>query len=193
MLSARPSVRLLAPLLAAPLLATLLLATLLLPAAAGFAADAPKLRADASGNPAAASSEDGKYMDKAGNPTFDIKPDGTVDYYTFAGYIRYTANCMQCHGPDGLGSSYGPVLVNSLQHLTYGDFLATVAGGKKDVNTAQDLVMPAFGENKNVMCYIDAIYIYLRARSDNAVGRGRPEKHAPKPAAFGKAEDECMG
>ena len=156
-------------------------------------ADAPKVRADASGNPQAVSSDDGKYMDKDGNPTFDIKPDGTVDYYTFAGYIRYTANCMQCHGPDGLGSSYGPVLVNSLQHLTYGDFLATVAGGKKDVNTAQQLVMPSFGDNKNVMCYIDAIYVYLRARSDDALGRGRPDKHAPKPDAFSKAEDQCMG
>lgn len=158
-----------------------------------FAQDAPKIRADASGNPTAVSDDDGKYADKNGIPTFSIKPDGTVDYYTFAGYIRYTANCMQCHGPDGLGSSYAPVLVDSLQRLSYADFLATVAGGKQAVNTAQTLVMPTFGENKNVMCYIDAIYIYLRARSDNALGRGRPEKHAPKPEAFSKAEDQCMG
>ena len=33
----------------------------------------------------------------------------------------------------------------------------------------------------------------LRARADDAVGRGRPQKHAPKPEAFTKAEDECMG
>lgn len=164
-------------------------------AGTGFALaqDAQRSHVDASGNPAAVSSEDGKYVDKNGNPTFSIKPDGTVDYYTFAGYIRYTANCMQCHGPDGLGSSYGPVLVNSLKYLNYGDFLATVAGGKKSVNAAQDLVMPTFGTNKNVMCYIDDIYVYLRARSDGALGRGRPDKHAPKPAAFSKAEDQCMG
>jgi hypothetical protein len=54
-------------------------------------------------------------------------------------------------------------------------------------------VMPANGENKNVMCYIDAIYVYLRARGDDALGRGRPPNHAPKPASFTKAEDECMG
>jgi hypothetical protein len=53
--------------------------------------------------------------------------------------------------------------------------------------------MPAEGENKNVMCYIDAIYTYLRARADGVVSRGRPGKHAPKPASFVKAEDECMG
>ena len=32
--------------------------------------------------------------------------------------------------------------------------------------------MPADGENKNVMCFIDAIYVYLRARADDAIGRG---------------------
>ncbi len=157
------------------------------------AQDSGTIRADASGDPKPVSSDDGKYFDKDGTPTFSVKPDGTVDYYTFAGYIRYTANCMQCHGPDGLGSSYGPALVNSLQHLSYGDVLATIAGGKKDVNSAQNLVMPSLGDNKNVMCYVDAIYIYLRARSDGAVGRGRPEKHDPKPDSFSKAEDQCMG
>ena len=170
-----------------------LASTLMLTGRLALAQDSPKLRSDASGNPAAVSSDGGKYVDKDGNPTFHIAPDGTVDYYTFAGYIRYTANCMQCHGPDGLGSSYGPVLVNSLQHLDYTQFLSTVAGGKKDVNTAQTLVMPTFGLNKNVMCYIHAIFVYLRARSDGALGRGRPDKVVPKPAAYTEAEDQCMG
>jgi hypothetical protein len=53
--------------------------------------------------------------------------------------------------------------------------------------------MPAEGGNKNVMCFIDAIYIYLRARADGAVDRGRPDKHATKPAGYEKAQDECMG
>ncbi len=171
----------------------MLVPALVIAAGVAIAQDTQKIRSDAAGNPAAVSSDDGKYADKDGNPTFSIKPDGSVDYYTFAGYIRYTANCMPCHGPDGLGSSYGPVLVDTLQHLDYGQFYATVAGGKKDVNTAQNLVMPSFGANRNVMCYIDPIYIYLRARSDGALGRGRPDKHAPEPATFKKAEDECMG
>jgi hypothetical protein len=47
--------------------------------------------------------------------------------------------------------------------------------------------------NPNVMRYIDPIYAYLRARSDGALGRQRPEKHEPKPDAFTKAEDSCMG
>lgn len=147
---------------------------------------------DASGNPVAVSSDDGKFVDKDGNPTFKI--DGkSVDYYTFAGYVRYTANCMQCHGPEGLGSTYAPSLVNALHTVSYGDFLGIVAGGKKNVDASQQLVMPALGENKNVMCYLDAIYVYLRARSDGAVERGRPAEHAPKPESFSKNEDQCMG
>lgn len=150
-------------------------------------------RADGAGDPTPVSSEDGKYVDKAGNPTFKVSEDGKVDFYSYVGFVRYSANCLQCHGPDGLGSTYAPSLVNSLKTLSYGDVLATVAGGKKNVSNSENLVMPALGENKNVMCYIDAIYIYLRGRSDGAIGRGRPAEHEPKPAAFGAAEDSCMG
>jgi len=149
--------------------------------------------ADGAGNPAAVSSDDGKWADKDGNPTFKVEPDGTVDWYTYVGFTRYSAECLRCHGPDGMGSTYAPALVDSMKTLSYTDFYATVAGGKKNVSSAQDLVMPAEGENKNVMCYIDAIYTYLRARADGVVGRGRPGKHAAKPASFVKAEDECMG
>lgn len=149
--------------------------------------------ADGSGDPAAVSSSDGEYSDKQGNPTYKIDKDGTVDWYTSVGYIRYTANCMQCHGPDGLGSSFAPSLVDALQTLSYSQFLDTVTNGKKNVSASQDLVMPAFGVNPNVMCYIDAIFIYLRARSDGALGRGHPQKNAPKPAGYSAAEDACMG
>jgi methanol metabolism-related c-type cytochrome len=142
--------------------------------------------------PKPVSSQDGKYLDKDENPTFNIAKDGTVDWYTYEGYLRYGANCQQCHGPNGLGSSFGPSLVDALKSLSYGDFLSVVAGGKKDVNAAQQLVMPALGTNPNVMCYIDAIYVYLRARSDGAVGSQRPDKHEPRPDAFTKAEDSCM-
>ena len=164
-----------------------IVATLSLSAGAAYAI------ADGAGDPAAVKSQDGKWEDKNGNPTFKIGDDGKVDWYTYVGFVRYSANCLQCHGPDGLGSTYAPSLVDSLKNIDYSTFYATVAGGKKNVSAAQNLVMPAEGENKNVMCYIDAIYVYLRARADNAVGRGRPGKHEPRPDAFTKAEDECMG
>lgn len=148
---------------------------------------------DGSGDPAGVAQDDGKWSDKKGNPTFKVGSDGTVDWYTYSGYIRYSSECLRCHGPDGMGSSYAPALYQSLKRLSYSDFYSIVAGGKKDVSTAQQLVMPANGLNKNVMCFIDDIYVYLRARADDAIGRGRPDKHAPKPASFTKAEDKCMG
>jgi methanol metabolism-related c-type cytochrome len=145
------------------------------------------------GDPKAVKNEDGKYYDSQGNPTYDIKPDGTVDWYTYSGYRRYNSECLRCHGPDGAGSSYAPALTDSLKTLSYSDFLGVVASGKKDVNAAQDLVMPSLGVDKNVMCYIDDIYIYLRARSTGALGRDRPPKHADKPESASKWENSCMG
>ena len=149
-------------------------------------------RSDGSGDPAPVSAEDGKWSDKEGNPTFKVD-NGKVDFYSYNGFVRYSANCLQCHGPDGLGSTYAPSLLESLQRLGYSDFLTVVANGKKDVSNSSNLVMPSLGINRNVMCYIDSIFIYLRARSDGAIGRGRPENHEPKPDAFSKAEDACMG
>jgi methanol metabolism-related c-type cytochrome len=148
---------------------------------------------DGSGDSAAVKEDDGKWADKDGNPTFKVGADGTVDWYTYSGFIRYSSECLRCHGPDGMGSSYAPSLRESMKRLSYTEFYATVASGKKDVSASQVLVMPANGENKNVMCFIDDIYIYLRARADDAVDRGRPQAHAPKPASFTKAEDACMG
>ena len=53
--------------------------------------------------------------------------------------------------------------------------------------------MPAFGDNPNVACYMDDLYVYLRARSDEAWGRARPGKKEDKNETYTKAEDSCMG
>jgi methanol metabolism-related c-type cytochrome len=137
--------------------------------------------------------QDGQYTDKNGDPTYHVTDGGKkVDWYTMSGYLRYNANCIVCHGPDGMGSTYAPSLVDALKGMDYAHFAGIIVGGKKDVNASQELVMPAFGDNRNVMCYMPDIYTYLRARSDGAVGRNRPSEHEPKPAAFEKAEDACM-
>lgn len=144
-------------------------------------------------DPAAVKSEDGKYLDKEGNPTFKVAADGTVDWYTYSGYRRYHSDCHVCHGPDGMGSTYAPALTDSLKTMSYGAFLEVVASGRKNVNTAQENVMPAFGDNPNVSCYMDDIYVYLRARANNALGRVRPAKKEDKTDAYTQAEKSCMG
>lgn len=144
-------------------------------------------------DPTAVAKSNNRWVDKNGFPTYKIDPDGTVDWPTFSGYLRYHSECHVCHGPDGEGSTYAPALKNSLKTITYPEFLSIVAAGKQDVSNAQDLVMPAFGQNKNVVCYLDNIYTYLRARANGAVPRGRPQKHEPKPDWAKKAENDCMG
>jgi methanol metabolism-related c-type cytochrome len=162
-------------------------------ATSAFAFGTWSVRADGSGDPTAVRSEDGRYFDKDGDPTYKIGTDGTVDWYTYSGYRRYHSECHVCHGPDGEGSTYAPGLKNSLNRINYGEFLGIVAGGRSNVSTSQGSVMPAFGTNPNVMCYVDDLYVYLRARANDAMGRVRPEKREAKPAAYTKAEDVCFG
>lgn len=137
--------------------------------------------------------EDGKYMTEEGTPTYNVAKDGTVDWYTYSGYRRYHSECHTCHGPDGLGSSFAPALTGSLKRLSYDDFMQIVASGRENVGTSSQNKMPSFGTNPNVMCYVDDIYVYLKARSDGAVPRGRPSKKQDKPEAAREAEDACMG
>jgi methanol metabolism-related c-type cytochrome len=148
---------------------------------------------DGSGDPAAVKNDNGKYEDKDGAPTYRVAGDGTVDWYTYSGYRRYHSECHVCHGPDGEGSTYAPGLKNSLKTLSYTDFMAVVASGRKNVSASQESVMPALGDNPNVACYMDDLFVYLRARANDAVGRVRPAKREPKPAAFDKAEASCLG
>lgn len=149
--------------------------------------------ADGSGDPAVASSDNGKYADKNGNPTYKIDADGTVDWYTFSGFRRYHSDCHVCHGPNGEGSSYAPALADSLKTLGYVEFNEVVTNGRKNVDAANDKVMPSFASNVNVMCYLDDIYVYLRARANDAIPGGRPPKHEDKPDAAKAAETSCTG
>jgi len=140
-------------------------------------------------DPTAVKSDNGKYLDKEDNPTFKVAPDGTVDWYTYSGYRRYHSECHVCHGPDGMGSTYAPALTDSLKNMSYGDFMGVVASGRQNGNS----VMPALGDNPNVACYMDDLYVYLRARANDAVGRVRPGKKEDKPDAYTQAENSCMG
>src|ERR1700739_3070223 len=40
-------------------------------------------RGENPGDPAAVSSQDGKYVDKEGNPTYKVDKDGKVDFYSY--------------------------------------------------------------------------------------------------------------
>ena len=75
-----------------------------------------------------------------------------------------------------------------MKRFNYAEFAGIVIGGRQNGNS----VMPAFSDNKNASCYIDDLYVYLRALSTEAIPAGRPEKKEERPEAFAKAEAECM-
>jgi methanol metabolism-related c-type cytochrome len=162
-------------------------------AGAPLAVGAGIVFADGSGNPAAVKSEDGKYYDKEGNPTYKVQGDGTVDWSTYSGFRRYHSDCHVCHGPDGEGSTYAPALSDSLKRISFPDFSNVVVNGRKTVTSGQESVMPGFGTNPNVMCYLDDIFVYLRARANDAIPRGRPQKREEKLESVAKAEASCLG
>lgn len=142
--------------------------------------------------------KDGVWVLPDGTPTFRVchKEGGAfvVDWATYNGYRRYHGECHVCHGPNGLGSTYAPALATSLKTMDYPTFLATVAGGRQRDEAGTKFVMPAFGDNKNVMCFINDLYVYLKARGDalpagQLGGRNRDEK----PEQAKQHEKECLG
>lgn len=106
--------------------------------------------------------------------------DGKVDFGTYNGFRRYHSSCHVCHGPDGLGSTYAPPLIESIPRIGYEGYLEAIVNGIQNVSASEQSVMPSFGEDPNVMNYVDDIYSYLKARADGVIGRGRPDR-LPKP------------
>ena len=137
--------------------------------------------------------EDGRYFTEDDIPTYNVGADGKVDWLTYSGFRRYHSECHVCHGPEGEGSSYAPALKNSAIEMDYYDFVDVVVNGRQRVNAAENSVMPAFGDNPNVMCYLDDIYVYLKARGTDAVPRGRPGAREDKSEVIAEDENACLG
>jgi mono/diheme cytochrome c family protein len=95
---------------------------------------------------------------------------GKVDQQTYNGFRRYHAGCNHCHGPDGMGTTFGPSLVEGLPNIEA--FRRIVRDGIFKRISA----MKGYAGDPNVAPYIDDIYAYLQARADGALGRSRPIK-----------------
>ena len=108
-------------------------------------------------------------QDAAGGKFYRLV-DGKVDDRTYNGFRRYHASCNHCHGSDGLGSTFGPSLVDRLPEIE--PFRTIVREGQ----TTGTSVMRGFANDPNIAPYIDDIYAYLQARSDGVLGRGRPAR-----------------
>ena len=92
-----------------------------------------------------------------------------VDAFTMNGFRAWrAAACDRCHGANQEGL-VGPSLINSLKTLSKDNFVKTVRDGRLDKG------MQSFGNSKIVMDNIDALYAYLKGRSDGAITRAKVE------------------
>jgi mono/diheme cytochrome c family protein len=98
--------------------------------------------------------------------------DGKVDAATMTGYTVYGGACMACHGPDAVGSTFAPSLVQAAGRRTFEQFETVLRDGRS-IQPGQ--VMPPFADNQRVMDHAEDIWRYLKARADGALGRGRPQ------------------
>lgn len=96
--------------------------------------------------------------------------DSKVDARTYNGFRRYHAGCSHCHGQDGMGSTFGPSLVERLPDVER--FRRIVRQGAASGSSA----MKGYADDPNFAPYLDDIYAYLQARADGVLGRGRPNK-----------------
>ena len=143
-----------------------------------------------------AKDEDGKWVLPDGTITYHVKKDGGLDWYSYSGFKRYAdeGGCAQCHGQTGMGTTFGTDLVEWLKNKDYATFLDIVANGQIRKQGDTTFVMPPLRGNKNVMCFIEDIYAYLRARSQGAVNEFRPDTRLrdPKPEQAKVYEKECF-
>ena len=106
----------------------------------------------------------------AQTPLYTVEEGYKVDANTMKGFRTWrAAACDRCHGANQEGL-VGPSLVNSLKTLTKEEFVKTVTNGRLEKG------MQSFGNSPVVMDNLDALYAYLKGRSDGAITRAKVEE-----------------
>lgn len=124
--------------------------------------------------------------------------DGKLDKGAYAGWFIYHLSCFMCHGQDATGTDVAPDLRQSLKTMSQLQFankvleryrILGIPGGpptsssrdsvRDEVShqrrgTAGTLTMPVWQDDPGMKPHVLDLYAYLKARSDNAIGTGRP-------------------
>lgn len=99
-------------------------------------------------------------------------PRDTVSQQVYDGWKQYNLNCARCHGEDVQGTTIAPHLLVSVKPdgpvNTKEAFIQTVCAGRPEKG------MPAWCALGMEMPTIEAIYAYVKGRSDAKVHPGRP-------------------
>lgn len=106
---------------------------------------------------------------EAADTPYKVVDGYKVDDFTMTGFRTWrAAACDRCHGANQEGL-VGPSLVESLKTLSKDDFVKTLTEGRLEKG------MPSWASNKQVMGNIDALYAYLKGRSDGAITKAHVE------------------
>lgn len=101
-------------------------------------------------------------------------PRDTVTPEVYEGWKQYNLNCARCHGEDVLGTTIAPHLIVSVRPEgavnTKEAFVQTVCAGRPEKG------MPAWCPLGLEMEKINAIYAYVKGRSEGQIGPGRPAR-----------------
>ena len=127
--------------------------------------------------------EDGKYFDKDGNPDLqDRSPTARSTGTPIRASAAITRNATSAMAPTARARPMRRRCKDSLKTMSYAEFLEVVVNGRQKCQRgASSSVMPSFGTNRTSCVISTIIYVYLRARADDALGRGRPAKREAKP------------
>lgn len=107
---------------------------------------------------------------QAQDKLYTVQEGYKVDANTMKGFRTWrAAACDRCHGANQEGM-VGPSLIASLKTLTKEEFVKTVKDGRLDKG------MQSFGTSPQVMENMDALYAYLKGRSDGAITRAKVEE-----------------
>jgi mono/diheme cytochrome c family protein len=116
--------------------------------------------------------------------------DGKVDSATFVGWSVFHHACVGCHGVGGVGSEIAPDLTESIIQLSPEEFRIKVLHQyaikfeqamfeeiqKQELRDRGELAtMPHWENNPIIKENVQNIYRYLKARSDGAIGPGKPK------------------
>lgn len=94
-----------------------------------------------------------------------------VNKETYIGWRTYASQCFQCHGANGVGTTFAPSLLDRLnQRVDYDRFVDVVLNGYR----GQMGAMPAWKGNSQVEPNLENLWRYLKARADGVLPGGRP-------------------
>lgn len=101
-------------------------------------------------------------------------PRDTVSAEVYDGWKQFNLNCARCHGEDVLGTTIAPHLIVSVRPGGAVDtkeaFVQVVCAGRPEKG------MPAWCPLGLEMEKINAIYAYVKGRSEGKIAPGRPAR-----------------